>query len=115
MVGMRIVYSGSKGILRVPERSGGRVVLMLTSRLWYMRTEFALKTAVQALSQICLTDRRDPDARVGKAWDLVVANGRFARGSCAVVVDVMMLPLGTMTWTAGLEVEMGVWVNLLVI
>ena len=67
-----------------------------------MWMELELKTAVQALSQIWPMERREPEASLGKAWDFVVLGSIFGSGKCAVAVDVMMLPLGTVTWTAGL-------------
>ena len=61
--------------------------------------------AEQLLSQICPTERRDPDASLGNACDLVVVVVRLGRGNWVVAVDVITLPFGTMTWTAGLELE----------
>jgi hypothetical protein len=68
-----------------------------------------LKIAVHALSHIWPTERRDPEASFGKAWDFVVAGFKWGMGRCAVAVEVMMFPLGTITWTAGLEGETARW------
>jgi hypothetical protein len=76
-----------------------------------MWTEVELKMAVQALSHIWPTEWREPDVSFGNACDLVVAALRCGRGRFVVPVDVMMLPLGTMTWTAGLESDIGRWCN----
>jgi hypothetical protein len=80
-----------------------------------MWTEFKLKMSVQALSHIWPTERREPDASFGNACNLFVAVFRCGRGRFLVAVDVMMWPLGTMTWTAELESDMGRWGSWLVI
>ena len=49
---MRILYSGSKCILRVPEMIGGHEGMMAMSLLRYMWTERESKMVVQALLQI---------------------------------------------------------------
>jgi hypothetical protein len=51
-VGSWMLYSGSLGMLRVPERMGGREGMIVISSLRYIRTELELKMAVQSLSQI---------------------------------------------------------------
>jgi hypothetical protein len=94
---------------------GGREGRIATSQFRYMLTEVELKMAVQALSHIWPTESREPDASFGNACDLIVADLRCGRGRFAVAVDVMMLPLGTMTWTAGLELDIGRWCKCLVI
>lgn len=48
---------------------------------------------------------------MGKAWEMVVLARRCGRGRWAVAVEVIMLPLGTMTWTAGFLAEIGWWCN----
>jgi hypothetical protein len=53
-----------------------------------MCTEFELKMAVQALSHIWPTERREPDASFGNACNLVVAALRCGRGRYVVAVDV---------------------------
>ena len=79
---------------------------MVRSVFRYRCTELELKIAVQSLSRIFPMERREPEASLGKAWDFVVLGSIFGSGKCAVAVDVMMLPLGRMTWAAGLEAEM---------
>jgi hypothetical protein len=106
-----MLYNGSWGIVRVPEMMGGLEGMMVTSRLRYMCTERELKIAVHELSQIWPTERSEPEASLGKAWDLVVVEVRCGMGSCAVAVEVIMLPFGTMTWTAGFVVEIFLWRN----
>ena len=85
-------------MFRVPDMIGGRKGMIVTSWFRYtMCTELELKIAVQALSHIWPMERRDPEASFGNACDLVAVGGRCGSGRCAVAVEVMMLPLGTMT------------------
>jgi hypothetical protein len=76
-----------------------------------MCTERELKIVVQALSHIWPTERMEPEASFGNACDLVVAGFRCGSGRFAVAVEVIMLPLGMMTWTAGLVADIGWWGN----
>ena len=55
-----------------------------------MCTDLELKMAVQELSQIWPIERREPEASLGKACDLVVEGLRCGRGSCAVAVEVII-------------------------
>jgi hypothetical protein len=96
-------------MFRVPEMSGGREGMMVMSLFRYMWTDRELKMAVHASSQICPTDSSDPEASLGKACDLVVERLRHGSGSCAVAVDVMICPLGTMTCAAGFVTDMFWW------
>ena len=107
VVGSRMLYKGACGSWRVPVMIGGLEGVTTISALLYILTECESKMAVQLLSQIWPTDSSEPEASFGKACDLVVAVLRFGMGSCAVAVDVMMLPFGTIAWTAGLESEIG--------
>jgi hypothetical protein len=59
-----------------------------------MWTEVELKMAVQALSHIWPTERREPDVSFGNACDLVVAALRYGRGRFVVPVDVMTVTIG---------------------
>ena len=61
------------------------------------------------MSQRWPKDSSEAEASFGKACDLVVAVVRCWIGSWAVAVDVIILPLGTMTWTAGLDADMVRW------
>ena len=71
-IGRRMLYRGSRGMLRVPVMIGGRVGRMRRSWLRYMFTESELNTAVQLLSQIWPMESREPEASLGNACDLVV-------------------------------------------
>jgi hypothetical protein len=88
---------------------GGCAVLIWTSLLLYSLTVRSVKMAVQSWSQILPTDKRDPEARLGKPWEMVADAGRLGNGRWAVDLDVMICPLGTMTLTEGFEAEVGRW------
>ena len=77
--------------------------------LRYSLTVLLVKMAVQLWSQIWPTDRRDPEARFGKLWEMVADVGRPANGRWAVDFEVMIWPFGTMTRTEGFEAEVGRW------
>jgi hypothetical protein len=65
--------------------------------------------AVQLWSQIWPTDKREPEARLEKPWEIVAVDGRLGSGKLVVDVEVIIWPLGTMTLTAGFVVEVGWW------
>ena len=68
-----------------------------------------MNIAVQFLSQIRLTERRDPEASLLKTWAVVDAVDRDGMGSVVVAMDSTRSPLGNRTETAGLLIgESGV-------
>ena len=64
--GRLTLYKGWDGGLRVPVMIGGWVALIWTLLLWYILTVRSVKMAVQLWSQIWPTDKREPEARLGK-------------------------------------------------
>ena len=88
---------------------GGWTVWMLTSALQNILTVRSVKMAVQSWSQILPTERREPEARLGKPWGMVADGGKLGRGRVAVDWEVIIWPLGTMTLTEGWEGEVGWW------
>ncbi len=81
----------------MPDSIGGREGIIVISLLPYMWTAWELKMAVQALSQICPTESREPEAKLENASDLVAVGLRFDRGRWVVAMDVIICPCGTMT------------------
>ena len=69
----------------------------------------SVKMAVQSWSHIRPTERREPEARLGKPWEMVADAGRPGSGRWAVDLDVIIWPLGTMTLTEGFDLEVGRW------
>ena len=67
-----------------------------------------VKIAVQFASHTFPTESREPDARLLKPWALVAEGGSPGIGRCIVELDCMVAPLGTMTFIAGLVIDVGV-------
>jgi hypothetical protein len=80
VIGRRTMYNGWDGGLRVPAMRGGLVGCIRTSLLRYVFTVRSVKMAVQLWSQILPTDKRDPEARRGKPWEMVADAGRLGNG-----------------------------------
>jgi hypothetical protein len=69
---------------------GDLVGWILTSLLRYIFTVLSVKMAVQLWSQILPTDKSDPEARLGKPWEMVADAGRVGNGRCVVDLEVMI-------------------------
>ena len=89
--------------------TGGQVEWTWMSLLRYSFTVLSVKMAVHWWSQIWPTDSKEPEARLGKPWEMVAEWGRPCTGKWAVDCEVMIWPFGTMTLTEGFEVDVGRW------
>ena len=100
-------HSGRNGGSRDPVSSGACVVIILMFLFSCISSVFFVNTAVQFWSHNFPTERREPEASVGKACAVVAWVGNVGIGKVVVWVESMVAPLGRRTFMAGLFGETG--------
>ena len=108
-MGKQTLYRGWEVEFRVPAIIGGLFYCILTYLMLCILMERLVKIVVQLWSQLLPTDHREPDAKLGKPWEIVSDGGRLGRRRFVVYLDVMIWPLGTMTLKNWFDLEVAFW------